>query len=91
MAPFVEEPAEESRAFSSKVAPNLVAPEPGMRPQSRSRIHPLTSPQSTAQVLNPRKLVKAMHAPAVPINKYALPRPKAPTPIFQSSQSDSPR
>jgi hypothetical protein len=34
MAPFVDEPAEESLAVSSKVAPSLVAPEPGMYTQN---------------------------------------------------------
>jgi hypothetical protein len=41
MAPFVEE-AEESLAVSSKVAPNLVAPEPGMHAQNVERIYKLT-------------------------------------------------
>lgn len=40
MAPFVEERSEEFRAVSSKVAPNLVAPEPGM--YSMHPVEPLT-------------------------------------------------
>jgi hypothetical protein len=42
MAPFVEERAEESMAVSSKVAPKLVAPEPGMHAQSLDKIRMLT-------------------------------------------------
>jgi hypothetical protein len=91
MAPYVEEVAEASLAVSAKVAPNLVAPEPGEHAQNPNDKQPTNSPQSTVQVPNQSKLAKATPVPAVRTNRYAPQHPKAPTPIFQSSPSDFPK
>lgn len=88
MAPYVEEFAEESLAVTSKVAPNLVAPEPGEHAQNLEITTPTNSPQSIAQAPNPSELAKEMHVPAVQTNRFAPPRPKVPIPTFQSSPND---
>ena len=93
MSPSLEEPTTTAHLEApSKMAPNLVAPEPGMlfskqAPLKKRRgcTDNMIITQNTALVPNQNRQEKAMPVQAVPTKKYALLLPKDLTPISHLS------
>lgn len=89
MAPSLEDPIQVIFTAPLKVAPKLVAPEPGkppLRPSTPSQRlnQTYSSPQNIVLDLNPIRPANPMPAPAALIKLSAPPPQKAPTPIFPS-------